>query len=106
MFRRNCKAFALLACALLAVSLASAAPAAASASDDTIALLQKAVNGDWRSAAQEARDPYRRPIEILQFFGTEPNMTVIELEPGEGSKVPYCKVPYLDLRFPLRLLPG
>jgi predicted methyltransferase len=82
MFRRICKPFVLLAGALLAASLAGASLAATSG--DTLALLQKAVNGDWRSAAHKARDPYRHPIETLQFFGLEPGMTVIELEPGGG----------------------
>ena len=81
MFRRICKPFILLASTLLLVSVASANPAAP---DSTIALLQKAVNGDWRSAAHKARDQYRHPIETLQFFGLEPDMTVIELQPGDG----------------------
>jgi predicted methyltransferase len=82
MFRRICKPFILLASTLVLVSVAGANPAAPS--DGTIALLQRAVNGDWRSAAHKARDRYRHPIETLQFFGLEPDMTVIELEPGGG----------------------
>ena len=82
MFRRICKPFILLASTLLLVSIASADPAAPS--DSAIALLQKAVNGDWRSAAHKARDQYRHPIETLQFFGLKPDMTVIELQPGGG----------------------
>jgi predicted methyltransferase len=82
MFRRICKALVVPACTLLFVSVASADPAAPS--DGATALLQKAVNGDWRSAAHKARDQYRHPIETLQFFGLKPDMTVIELEPGGG----------------------
>ena len=82
MFRRICKPFILLASTLLLVSVASANPAAPS--DSAIALLQKAVNGDWRSAAHKARDQYRHPVETLQFFGLKPDMTVIELQPGGG----------------------
>ena len=82
MFRRICKPVILLASTLLVVSVASADPAAPS--DITTALLQKAVNGDWRSAAHKARDQYRHPIETLQFFGLKPDMTVIELQPGGG----------------------
>jgi len=82
MFRRLCKPFVLLASTLVLASVASANSAAAS--DSATALLQRAVNGDWRSAAHKARDQYRHPIETLQFFGLEPNMTVIELEPGGG----------------------
>jgi predicted methyltransferase len=82
MFRRICMSVIALASTLLIASAASADPAAPS--DSTIALLQKAVNGDWRSAAHKARDQYRHPIETLQFFGLKPDMTVIELQPGGG----------------------
>jgi predicted methyltransferase len=82
MFRRTCKPLILLASTLLLVSIASANPAPPS--DSAVALLQKAGNGDWRSAAHKARDQYRHPIETLQFFGLQPDMTVIELQPGGG----------------------
>lgn len=82
MFRRICTSIVLLASALLLASAASATPAAPS--DNSLALLQKAVNGDWRSPAHKARDQYRHPIETLQFFGLKPDMTVIEVQPGGG----------------------
>ena len=82
MFRQICKRFILLASSLLFVSVVSAD--AVAPSDSTIALLHKAVDGDWRSAAHKARDQYRHPIETLQFFGLKPDMTVIELQPGGG----------------------
>jgi predicted methyltransferase len=82
MFRLIRKPFVLLAGTLVLVAIACATPAAAS--DSATALLQRAVNGDWRSAAHKARDRYRHPIETLQFFGLEPDMTVIELQPGGG----------------------
>ena len=82
MFHRICKPFILLASTLLFVSIAGANRAAPS--DNSVALLQKAVNGDWRSAAHKARDQYRHPVETLQFFGLKPDMTVIELQPGGG----------------------
>jgi predicted methyltransferase len=81
MFRRICMPLILLASTLPLVSVVSAKPAAPV---DTIALLQKAVSGEWRSAAHKARDQYRHPIETLQFFGLKPDMTVIELQPGGG----------------------
>lgn len=46
--------------------------------------LQRAVNGPQRAAAHKARDQYRHPIETLEFFGLQPDMTVIELWPGRG----------------------
>ena len=82
MSRHICKPFVLLASMLLLASAASAAPVALS--DNTTALLQKAVNGSWRSDAHKARDQYRHPAETLQFFGIKPDMTVIELDPGGG----------------------
>jgi predicted methyltransferase len=42
------------------------------------------VAGAWRSPADRARDPWRHPVETLQFFGIAPGMTVVELWPGAG----------------------
>ncbi|MGM0564146.1 MAG: class I SAM-dependent methyltransferase [Pseudomonadota bacterium] len=44
----------------------------------------KAVNGDHRSAENRARDVHRRPVETLEFWGLEPDMTVLEVWPGGG----------------------
>src|SRR5580692_10990201 len=46
--------------------------------------LEAAVNSDFRSAADKARDPYRHPLQTLTFFGLKPNMTVVELWPFGG----------------------
>lgn len=46
--------------------------------------LQWAVSGDWRSAADKARDKYQHPIETLQFFEIEPGHRVIDMWPGAG----------------------
>ena len=48
------------------------------------ATLQQAVDGSWRSAANTARDPYRHPLQTLEFFGLKPDMTVVELDPAGG----------------------
>ncbi|RUO36711.1 methyltransferase [Aliidiomarina shirensis] len=37
-----------------------------------------------RTPANTARDEYRNPVETLEFFGVEPNMTVVEIWPGGG----------------------
>ncbi|HEV2270050.1 MAG TPA: hypothetical protein VGR92_11365 [Steroidobacteraceae bacterium] len=70
---------------VLAASIAFIAvftlPAPARSAD---ALLQHAVGGSWRSAANKARDRYRHPIQTLEVFGLKPDMTVIELDPGGG----------------------
>jgi predicted methyltransferase len=81
MLHRTCKLLALLVGTLALPAIASTSSAAP---PDTTAQLQQAVNGSWRSAANKARDQYRRPIETLQFFGIQPDMTVIELSPGGG----------------------
>ena len=46
--------------------------------------LGEVLEGSWRSEANRARDVYRHPRETLEFFGIEPDMTVVELWPGGG----------------------
>ena len=50
----------------------------------TVKALNLAVNGEHRSAANKARDRYRRPKETLAFFGFRSDMTVVEIWPGGG----------------------
>jgi predicted methyltransferase len=40
--------------------------------------------GDWREAANKARDQYRHPKQTLEFFGLAPGMSLIEITPGGG----------------------
>jgi len=59
-----------------------AAPAAkAAAGPQTLA---EAAAGDWRSAADRARDAWRHPVESLTWWGLKPGMTVVEFWPGAG----------------------
>lgn len=69
---------------LFAAAAATAGAAPSVSTEDTAAQLQKAVDGDWRSAEHRERDRYRQPVQTLQFFGIQTNMTVIELAPGGG----------------------
>lgn len=46
--------------------------------------LQTAIDGMHRSEANKNRDAVRHPKETLEFFGIEPQMTVVELMPGAG----------------------
>lgn len=46
--------------------------------------LEKAIGSPDRTPAYAARDNYRNPLETLQFFGIEQDMTVVELNPGGG----------------------
>ena len=55
-----------------------------SAGDYTAAQLDQVIAGNWRPAAQRARDKYRHPKETLEFFGLRPDQTVIEITPGGG----------------------
>ena len=57
--------------------------------------LVAAVKGDWRSDANRARDPYRHPAESLTFWGLEPGMTVLEVQPGGGAYWTEIVAPYL-----------
>ncbi|MCX7512626.1 class I SAM-dependent methyltransferase [Frateuria hangzhouensis] len=55
-----------------------------SASDYTAAQLDRVIAGDWRPAAQRARDVWRHPKATLEFFQLRPDQTVIEITPGGG----------------------
>ena len=46
--------------------------------------LEAIATGDHRAEAAKARDQYRHPVETLEFFGLEPDMTVVEIWPGGG----------------------
>ncbi len=50
----------------------------------TRASLEAALAGEHRSAANKARDQYRHPLETLEFFGLQKDMTVVEIWPGGG----------------------
>lgn len=56
----------------------------AEAPDRVADLIDSALAGDHRTDANRARDEHRNPKATLQFFGLEPDMTVIELYPGGG----------------------
>lgn len=87
MFERTCRIplFFALAGALLFAGVATAAQSGPiAASGDTAAMLKEAVAGNWRSDANKVRDPYRHPVQTLEFFGIKPDMTVVELAPAGG----------------------
>lgn len=46
--------------------------------------LRAAIDGEYRTDKNKARDIYRRPYETLRFLGITNNMTVIESWPGGG----------------------
>lgn len=47
-------------------------------------LLDQALSGDHREAENQARDVYRHPRQVLEFFGLEPQWTVVEIWPSSG----------------------
>jgi predicted methyltransferase len=57
--------------------VAQTAPAAEDA-------LTVSVNSESRSADDKARDQYRHPQEALAFWGLQPGMTILEVQPGGG----------------------
>jgi predicted methyltransferase len=76
--------FALLLTASLTMAGMTFVAGPACAAEHFDPKLEAAVNSDFRSAADKARDPYRHPLQTLTFFGLKPNMTVVELWPFGG----------------------
>ncbi|WP_292847386.1 methyltransferase domain-containing protein [Nostoc sp. NMS8] len=46
--------------------------------------LQTILKSSHRSEQNRLRDKYRHPAQTLEFFGLRPNVTVVELWPGNG----------------------
>lgn len=44
----------------------------------------EALDGEIRSDADRARDAVRKPVQTLEFFGFDTDMTVVEMVPGNG----------------------
>jgi predicted methyltransferase len=84
----------LTAIAALAV-LASFAPSSFAGNQKALKGIEKAVAGDWRKSEDKARDTQRHPVDALMFWGLEPGMTILELQPGGGwwteILAPYAK---------------
>jgi predicted methyltransferase len=68
-----------LIAALLVTSLTAACASMFSRQPTPV---EVAVANPARTAAFRARDPYRHPVETLQFFDLKPDMTVVEIWPG------------------------
>ncbi len=89
----------LLGAALLALTACSGPQTRADTAADLdaahVARLDGVLAGDWRSAANRARDTARHPAETLAFFGVRPGQTVIEITPGSGAWYAEILAPYL-----------
>ena len=84
----------LTALAAMAV-LASFATSSFAGNQKALKGIEKAVAGDWRKPEAKARDAERHPVDALMFWGLEPGMTILELQPGGGwwteILAPYAK---------------
>jgi predicted methyltransferase len=60
------------------------ATTSASQKTDAKAAIAAAIDGKWRSADDKARDGNRHPREALEFWGLQPGMTILEVQPGGG----------------------
>src|SRR5271170_5651151 len=77
--------FLLIVLFALCVGISSTPFAAEVQSDGgTVAALRTAIGGAQRSEKNKARDKYRHPLKTLTFFGIKPDMTVVEIWPGNG----------------------
>ncbi|HEX7375171.1 MAG TPA: methyltransferase domain-containing protein [Steroidobacteraceae bacterium] len=78
---------------IAAIATVPLATAAAASPDKA---LQAAVDGNWRTPKDTARDVYRHPVEALTFWGLKPGMTILEVQPGGGwwteILAPYAKL--------------
>ncbi|MEX2469989.1 MAG: hypothetical protein WD396_09555 [Pseudohongiellaceae bacterium] len=66
------------------LGLLLAGPLCAADADATRAIIEQYLEGDIRAAAEVARDANRKPAEVLQFFGLESDMKVLEISPATG----------------------
>jgi predicted methyltransferase len=63
-------------------ALSVAIPLSAAVAKD--AALEKAIAGSHRAPAFVERDAARHPLQVLEFAGIKPTMTVVEISPGGG----------------------
>jgi len=47
--------------------------------------LQTAIAGNWRTAEAKERDTFRHPAEALTFWGLNPGMSILEIQPGASA---------------------
>ena len=75
--------FSITTMAFLGLSACSNAEKAAPKTQEIgTVTLDTIINDDRRLASDVARDTYRNPKKTLEFFGVQPNMTIIEIWPS------------------------
>jgi predicted methyltransferase len=73
------------AATLTLAALATFAATSFAASDKkSVAAIESAVSGSWRSADAKERDTFRHPVDALEFWGLKPGMSILEIQPGGG----------------------
>ncbi len=87
--------FRLLLVVAMAVCSSLGSPHRASAQEVDAVTLHRLVDGSQRSAANRTRDPFRHPLEDLQFLGLAPTDTVVEILPGGAGYWTEILAPYL-----------
>jgi len=63
--------------------------------DENVKRLNAIANGEHRSDAHKARNPFRNPAKTLDWFGIKDNMTIVEISPGGGGWYSEILAPYL-----------
>ena len=87
------RSLALAALAFTPLAALSAPPdAPTGATADPV--LAAVVAGDWRGEEAKARDRYRHPVETLTFWGLQPGMSILEVQPGSASWWTEILAPY------------
>jgi len=91
---RPLSAIALSLAGIAAISISAASISAPTTSKSALAA---AVAAPTRTAANVARDKYRKPADTLSFFGVKPTDNVVEIWPGGGW---YTEIlaPYLSAK--------
>jgi predicted methyltransferase len=74
----------LAACGQQASEQPATEPAAATTAEPALSVYAAAVASEARPDSDRARDAGRKPAEVLEFFGIEPGMTVLDLFTGGG----------------------
>jgi len=80
------------AVSILLLFLSLAAPAEAQSPAERLSSL---IDGVQRSEKNRVRDRYRHPLEVLRFFGVEPDSAVVEILPGAGGYWTEILAPFL-----------
>ncbi len=79
----------------LAACLALAGCTGLTRTDSDDPALRAAIASPQRSPEFVARDPSRKPYEVLTFFGVRPDATIVEISPGRKGYWTEILAPYL-----------